>query len=176
MQYDLREGVIAERPLGPGYELVPWAESALAAHARAKYLSFKSELDANVFPCLADADGCLRLMREISARRGFVPEATWLITYTDPDSGAVESCGTIQGIREHTDVGSIQNLGVSPDHRGNGLGSAILARSLRGFESVGIKFVTLEVTSQNYGALRLYERLGFRTLRTVFKSIDVTYG
>ncbi len=176
MQYDLREGLQAERPMALGYSLVPWSESTLNAHAKAKYDSFRSELDANVFPCLGDADGCFRLMREISARRGFVARATWLAIFTDAETGRVTNCGTVQGLREHTDVGSIQNLGVAPEHRGTGIGSAMLARSLEGFHAVGIKFVTLEVTAQNYGALRLYQRMGFRTLRTVFKSIDVTAG
>lgn len=175
MQFDLRDGCLEADPLAPGYSLVPWSPGTIPRHANAKFRSFREELDANVFPCLGDAEGCLRLMKEISCRQGFIPKATWLITCTNPKSGIVENCGTVQGIREQPDVGSIQNLGIAPGHRGKGLGSVLLAHALAGFRSTGIKFVTLEVTAQNYGAVRLYERMGFRVLRTVFKSIDVPY-
>jgi ribosomal protein S18 acetylase RimI-like enzyme len=33
--------------------------------------------------------------------------------------------------------------------------------------------MTLEVTSQNVGAVRLYQRLGFRKVRTVYKAVQV---
>ena len=175
MQFDLREGCTDPQSLAPGYSLVPWSLSSIPSHANAKFLSFREELDANVFPCLGESEGCLRLMKEISCRQGFIPKATWLINYKHESTGAVEKCGTVQGIREQPDVGSIQNLGIAPGHRGRGLGSILVAHSLWGFRSAGIKFVTLEVTAQNYGAVRLYERMGFRVLRTVFKSIDVPY-
>jgi hypothetical protein len=115
-------------------------------------------------------------MKEITCRRGFVPESTWLMTWQNPCGGRIENCGTIQGLREQVDVGSIQNVGIAPEHRDRGLGAALVMQSLAGFKSVGIRFVTLEVTAQNDRAWRLYKRLGFRNLRTVFKSVDVLYS
>jgi len=79
----------------------------------------------------------------------------------------------VQGIHDQHDIGAIQNIGVAKSHRGRGLGAFIIERSLLGFQQVGIRFVTLEVTAQNTGAIRLYERVGFRTQRTVFKIIEV---
>ncbi len=177
MQCDLRNGVDeTQRSLPVHYQLVPWESRLVRAHADAKYNSFREEIDSNVFPCLGNADGCLKLMNEISCRQGFLTEATWLITKTDPVSGHVENCGTVQGIRDQVEVGSIQNLGIVPAHRGIGLGSALLRESLLGFQSAGIKFVTLEVTSHNQGALRLYDRMGFKRVRTVYKSADLSYA
>ncbi len=173
MQFDLRDVDFEDLSVPPHFEFLPWNQYLLSAHAEAKYRSFRKEIDANVFPCLGNADGCLRLMREISCRQGFVPESTWLATYLDPVTGRLENCATVQGIRESVDVGSIQNIGVVSGHRGNGIGSLIVRHSLQGFQSVGIKIVTLEVTAHNTGAIRLYERLGFRILRTVFKSVDI---
>ena len=175
MQFDLRDGSPKLAELPEGYQFVPWSHKTLAAHSEAKYRSFRNELDANVFPCLGDAEGCLRLMKEISCRQGFIKEATWLIQYLDPDTDRLENCGTVQGIREQADVGSIQNVGIVPVHRGKGLGAALLYKSLAGFERAGVNFVSLEVTAQNVGALRLYEKMGFQVLRTVFKSVDVEY-
>lgn len=177
MQCDLRRGVVETQvALPPHYQLVPWDNRLVRSHADAKYNSFREEIDSNVFPCLGDAEGCLRLMNEISCRQGFLGQATWLITKTNPRSDHIENCGTVQGIREQVEVGSIQNLGIVPEHRGFGLGSALLHQSLLGFHSEGIKFVTLEVTSHNLGALRLYKRMGFKIVRTVYKSIDLAYA
>lgn len=175
MQFDLRDAKFDNLPIPDGFEIHAWDKSLLMAHAEAKFRSFRSEMDANVFPCLGNADGCLRLMREISCRQGFIPEATWLATYRDPETGARENCGTVQGIRESVDVGSIQNIGIVSGKRGRGIGSVIVQHSLRGFQSVGIKIVTLEVTAKNAGAKRLYERLGFKVLRTVYKSVEVNH-
>ncbi len=173
MQFDLRNTQFREVELPQGYELLPWRPELLNAHAEAKFRSFRNELDANVFPCFGLADGCLRLMKEISNRQGFVPQATWLATYRNSKTGRLEYCGTVQGLREKLDVGAIQNIGVARDHRGIGVGSAIVRKSLRGFQASGIKIVTLEVTEKNTGALRLYQRLGFAVVSTVFKSVEV---
>ena len=115
-------------------------------------------------------------MKEISCRQGFIPEATWLAVKTDPQTGELRNAGTVQGLRDQVEVASIQNLGIVPEHRGHGLGSVLLERSLAGFYDQGIKFVTLEVTSHNTGAIRLYRRMGFKTMRTVYKSAELSYA
>jgi ribosomal protein S18 acetylase RimI-like enzyme len=45
-----------------------------------------------------------------------------------------------------------------------------------GFRDAGIRRVYLEVTAQNTGAVRLYQRLGFRLIKTVYKAADVAYA
>ncbi len=156
------------------YSFQRWRPNLTQAHAEAKYASFCDELDSHVFPCLGNIDGCLKLMNEISCRTGFVPEATWLVVYQDQTNMA-ENCGTVQGIRDSEDSGSIQNLGIAQGHRGKGLGSDLLLRSLQGFAQVGVRFVSLEVTAQNEGALNLYRRIGFEVTELVYKSADLKY-
>jgi ribosomal protein S18 acetylase RimI-like enzyme len=73
-------------------------------------------------------------------------------------------------------VGAIQNIGVTPKHRGLGLGTVLLWHALAGFRQAGIERVFLEVTAQNSGACRLYERLGFRRIKIVYKASDVAYS
>ena len=53
-----------------GYSFLPWRESLLDAHAEAKYLSFRFEIDANVFPCLGDLPGCVRSVTMLINRCG----------------------------------------------------------------------------------------------------------
>ena len=176
MEIALR-GPLFEPPALPStYRLTPWCDALLESHAEAKYQSFCFEIDANVFPCLGDREGCHRLMREIANREGFLGDATWLLEYWCEESDQVEHCGTIQGVRDSQGFGAVQNLGITPEHRGRGLGTHLLHRALVGFQQSGLKQAFLEVTAQNLGAVRLYERLGFRRIKTVYKAADVAYA
>lgn len=160
----------------PGYCFLPWRESLLEAHAKAKYRSFRDEIDANVFPCFNDLAGCQRLMTEITRKTGFLPGATWLAVAVDGQGVPNEYCGTIQGVRDHSGMGAVQNLGITPPHRDRGLGTGLLCRALEGFRTAGLARVYLEVTADNQGAIRLYRRLGFRAVKKVFKSAEVAYS
>ena len=74
-----------------------------------------------------------------------------------------EFCGTIQGIRDSAGLGAIQNLGVTPERRGQGLGKALLLRALAGFQQAGLKQAFLEVTAQNLARSVSTSRLGSST-------------
>ena len=58
-------------------------------------------------------------------------------------------------------VGTL-GMGVRADHRGQGLGRALLVKTLAHALKNGIYRVTLEAREDNLGAIRLYERLGFK--------------
>ncbi|MFG0262027.1 MAG: GNAT family N-acetyltransferase [Novipirellula sp. JB048] len=172
MEFDLLTPP-AEEPSPPaGFELLPFDEELIRDHATAKYRSFREELDTNVFPCLGRRDGCLNLMREISGRVYFVPEATWLIQYRPTPGGRAEPAGTIQGL-QLDGWGAIQNVGVAPEYRGRGLGAILLSRAAAGFRAVGLTQMHLEVTTDNTAAVRLYERFGFRRAKVLYKAAEV---
>ncbi len=175
MSYDVRRCLPSPPRLPRGYRFTAWRPDLVDAHAEVKHRSFRWEIDAEVFACFTELDGCYRLMQEISRRRGFLPEATWLVEYLDPSTGESEYCGTIQGIQTAFGVGSIQNVGTTPEHRGRGVGAALVAQALIGFQQVGLRKVHLEVTARNNVAVRLYRRLGFRHAKTVYKAVDIAY-
>jgi hypothetical protein len=149
--------------LPPGYSFVPWSEELLEAHAAVKCQCFHDEIDTAVFPSLASRDGCVHLMTSIRKKSGFLPEATWLLAC---EGG---HCGTVQGVCERHRLGAIQNLGITPAHRGHGLGRTLLLQALHGFIRHGLGRAMLEVTAQNDGAIRLYRTIGFRCVKTVYK-------
>jgi hypothetical protein len=163
-------------PAPEGYRFIPWDPALIEAHAEAKYHSFRFEIDAQVFPCLGEAEGCLRLMSEIAAKQGFLPGATWLAEYVGAGANNREYCGTVQGVWDESGMGGIQNLGVTPHHRGRRLGAALMQKALAGFKEAGLPRAFLQVTAQNEDAVRLYERIGFRRTRTTYKSVEVAYS
>jgi ribosomal protein S18 acetylase RimI-like enzyme len=173
-RFRMEADLAAARPgplLPPAYRLVPWNEAVIDVHARTKHRSFRDEIDAVVFPCLGSLDGCRRLMREIRAKPGFLSAATWLIARGSAPAD-LEWCGTIQGIVDRGGVGMIQNIGIVPGHRGLGLGTCLILQALAGFRSHGLRTASLEVTADNCRAVQLYQRLGFRRTRTVYKVVD----
>ena len=165
MEIDL-DGSLAPPDLPPPFSWVSWQESLVDLHAEVKYLSFRDEIDAHVFPCLGERNGCQRLMREIRRKPGFLAGATWLIACPEG------YCGTVQGVMDRGPIGAIQNLGVVPSYRGQGLGRALVRQALEGFYQAGLRRAYLEVTAENSSAIRIYRSLGFRRSKTLYKAVD----
>jgi ribosomal protein S18 acetylase RimI-like enzyme len=59
----------------------------------------------------------------------------------------------------------VSALAVLPEHRGRGIGTALIGRVLAGAERLGLG-VALDAGIEDEAALKLYERLGFRAVDT----------
>ena len=102
-------------------------------------------------------------------KTNFLPDATWLIVYQPQNTYYSEYCATIQGLVNADGCGAIQNVGVVPRHRGKGLGHALLALALAGYQRFGLTRADLEVTAENERALHLYKSVGFQSVQVLFK-------
>jgi len=60
--------------------------------------------------------------------------------------------------------GHILNIAVHPNFRRRGFGESLMRCCLDYFLKRGIRYATLEVRRSNMGAIRLYEKLGFRSV------------
>ena len=60
----------------------------------------------------------------------------------------------------------IDLVAVGPSSRGMGIGTALMLKAEEKAESTGKHTMSLGVIAENEGAIRLYERLGYRTTRT----------
>ncbi len=171
LELELGNSQFPQPVLPIGFEWLPWETSLLQRHAVTKHESFRTELDARIFPCFRDPAGCLDLMSEITQRATFAPAATWLVSCRFPD-GTADDCATIQGIVQAGGWGAIQNVGVVPEYRGRGLGRALLLQCLAGFQRLGVPRVYLEVTASNLPAVQLYRSLGFCLARTTYRAVE----
>ena len=174
LEIDLTRCDVARPELAAGYRWIEWTPELLGRHAAVKYRCFETEKDGQVFPSLRSAAGCQRLMDYIATNPMFVPTATWLLVCDKADHGEVIDCGTIQGLATIPDSGAIQNVGIVLEHRGRGLGRALVQAALRGFRESGLMHISLEVTAANEPAVRLYQSLGFRVTKTLYRSVDET--
>lgn len=172
MEIDLRRRLITDPVLPAGYGWVPWIDASIERHAHAKFESFRYELDSRIFPCLGDLFGCQRLMTEIATQSSFVPQATWMIGHFNEYGQHIADCATIQGLRQSMRSGAVQNVGVVPEHRGLGLGRALILKSLLGFQQSRINKVSLEVTADNHAAVGLYHAVGFVIVRSMYRAVE----
>ena len=174
MELDFRMVVLPAATLPDGYRWLPWRPILTERHALTKWRSFQNDLDGRVFQSLSDLNGCRRLMSDISTSAGFCSLATWMVAFQPERSWPAQDCGTIQGIRRSGGFGSIQNVGVVPEHRGNGIGRAIVLKALEGFQAQGMDYASLEVTAINRPAVQLYQSLGFRVTRVLYRNCEST--
>jgi ribosomal protein S18 acetylase RimI-like enzyme len=167
MEISLRKAVFKVPP-PPGYALIPWSPELFESHVDVKFGSFKRELDTLVFSSFRTRDGCRLVMERITRNKGFLPSATWLAVRKGK-GGRGLFCGTIQGVCNPNGFGGIQNIGVLPQERGKGVGTALIHKALTGFQRAGMKAAYLEVTAENESAVLLYEKLGFQIARIQYK-------
>ena len=169
MQIDLRRQRLPAPRIPSGYRWIPWRRLLLERHAGVKWLSFRNDLDGQVFPCLRDIDGCRRLMTDITSQSAFCANATWMLTYQPHAEWPTLDCGSIQGILRRGGIGAIQNVGVIREHRGQGLGKALILQALHGFRFSGMNYGFLEVTAGNRIAVNLYQSLGFQIIQVLHR-------
>ena len=170
MVFDFSKTSLVPLPLPSGFWLAEWSASLLEPHADVLHRSFRNDSDGAVFTTFRQYNHCLRLMELLADGPHFLPEATLLIAYGDPQ-GIFEYVANIQGLKLSDDVGAIQNVAVLPEYRKRGIGQALVQRALQGFQNAGVKRVTLEATSDNLPAINLYDRIGFTTFRVYFREI-----
>lgn len=64
-------------------------------------------------------------------------------------------------------TGQILTIDVSPKHRRKGIGQRLLQEIEKTFKDKGVKTCCLEVRENNFVALSLYEKLGYRKIGRV---------
>jgi len=170
MVFDFVKTVPSPPQLPDGFWFVEWSASLTEPHADVLHRSFRNDSDGAVFTSFQQYNNCLRLIETLATSPHFLPAATLLIAFGDPQ-GIFEYVANIQGLKLSDDLGAIQNVAVLPEYRRRGIGQALVQGALQGFQHVGVKRVTLEATSDNLSAVNLYDRIGFTTFRVYHREI-----
>lgn len=66
------------------------------------------------------------------------------------------------GLRNILGEGEITNVVTDENYRNQGIGYFLLSHLMERGKEMGVEAFTLEVRVSNYGAIHLYEKLGFR--------------
>ena len=142
----------------------PWNETDFTPAAHLIAGAYAGHLDSRINDQYQSVTGSMRFLHNIIRFPGcgrFDPAASRVLV--EQKTGAIK--GVLLCSQVKNDVAHITQICVAPECQGRGLGGLMIEDCagylrLRQFEAV-----TLTVTEQNAGAVRLYERLGFARLR-----------
>lgn len=97
----------------------------------------------------------------------------------DPQAGTTLA-GFLIGAIEHdipiyrvVEVGFVHDLWVEPEHRGAGVGRALMNAAIEHFKAQGVEQVRLETAAPNDAARKLFRELGFHEFAaTMLKTVS----
>jgi len=100
-------------------------------------------------------------------RTSFRPDLTYVVMDGDEVAGFSFNCVSAEeNARRQISEGWVEVLGVRRAWRKRGVATALLCASLHAFKAEGLQHAMLGVDTQNLsGALRVYERVGFKPVK-----------
>jgi ribosomal protein S18 acetylase RimI-like enzyme len=132
--------------------------------------AYKGEMDSEINAQYRSPGGARRFLSNIVEFPGcgtFHPAASFLAF--DGATGA--AAGMVLSSFVAIGTGHISQLCVMPEARGAGLGKELLRTSAAALYEHGARRVSLTVTASNSTAISIYEKFGFRGVRTFFAYI-----
>jgi GNAT superfamily N-acetyltransferase len=154
-----RRGEIEVPPLPPGLAPETWREELVPETIAALERSYVDTLDCPGLTGLRRGEDILAGHRG----SGRFDPAMWTVVRATSGARAGRLVATCL-MNPQPATGSVElvYLGIDPDFRGKGLGTALLARGLDAASRRAERRVTLAVDDANEPALSLYARFGFR--------------
>ena len=100
-------------------------------------------------------------------RTSFRPDLTYVVMADQEVAGFSFNCVSAEeNARRHISEGWIDVLAVRRPWRKRGVATALLCASMHAFKAAGLQHAVLGVDTQNLsGALRVYERVGFKPIK-----------
>jgi ribosomal protein S18 acetylase RimI-like enzyme len=141
-----------------------WSDLYQDAAAHLIAAAYAGHLDSGINDQYRSPDGARRFLHNIVHYPGcglFCQPAS----YAAFEAIGGRLCGISLASMVSAECGHITQICVSPAARGTGLGHELLRQSLISLVAMGCRAATLTVTAANEGAVKLYERVGFRTVK-----------
>ncbi len=165
MSYDA-VGLASLKPRTAGLEVVfdQWTERRQEEAAELIASAYRGHIDSEINDQYRSVSGARRFLYNIVQYPGcgsFFAPGSWVALRRD--TGRL--CGICLSSLVAADVGHITQICVAPALQGAGLGYELMRRSLVSLAHAGCRRISLTVTSANRDAVRLYEKMGFETIR-----------
>jgi ribosomal protein S18 acetylase RimI-like enzyme len=164
MRIDLRMRPLPEDRVRKPMYIEKWSEHYQDAVAQLISMAYTGHIDSRINDQYRSSAGARRFLYNIVQYPGcgaFYRPASFVAL--DAFSGYV--CGVSLASMVAPECGHITQICVSPGVRGTGIGYALLRKSLMTLRDVGCRSASLTVTAANEDAVKLYERVGFETVR-----------
>ena len=165
MLIELSSGKPARSLPQNGLRLEGWSDKCLEPCARLIQRAYADHVDSEINDQYRTETGAAKFLRNIVLLPGcgqFCPQASFIVRPgpTEPPIGMILTSTVAPGI------GHTTQICVLPGYQKNGLGRRLMEASLRALQEHGYRALTLTVTATNANAVRLYENLGFKTVKT----------
>jgi ribosomal protein S18 acetylase RimI-like enzyme len=85
--------------------------------------------------------------------------------------GELVSVAGVHVVSRNESVAGVGNIFTRPDYRGQGMAQIVTAAVVAALKEAGIRTIGLNVELTNTGAIRVYERVGFRTHFTYYEGM-----
>jgi ribosomal protein S18 acetylase RimI-like enzyme len=164
MRLDLRRATLPEGRLRRAISIDRWTDQHQEPAAQLIANAYQGHVDSSINDQYRTVMGARRFLHNIVQYPGcgsFFRPASF--SALEPSGGAL--CGISLSSLVSQEFGHITQICVSRDVKGCGVGYALLRRSLLALRDVGCRAATLTVTAANEGAVELYKRVGFQTVR-----------
>ena len=156
---------LPERPARHRVHLERWADNHQDGGAQLIASAYAGHIDSRINDQYRSSAGARRFLYNIVQYPGcgsfFRPAS-----YVAFDLARGWLCGLSLASIVGPDAGHITQICIAPQLRGMAVGYELLRRSLMTLREHGCRNVSLTVTASNEEAVRLYEHIGFRTVRT----------
>jgi len=168
MLLPLREASSVAAPIPPGLRIERWDDRYFDLTARLIHSAYEGHIDSDINDQYRSEAGALKFLKNIVILPGcgeFQPYASFVVRR----EGARSSDPLVAVILASTvslGVGHVTQVCIVPEFRGEGLGLRLMEASMQALRSRRYHALSLTVTARNENAVRLYQRMGFHTLRT----------
>jgi ribosomal protein S18 acetylase RimI-like enzyme len=164
MRIDLSAAELAEARVRRLVYLERWSDHYQEAAAQIIAAAYAGHVDGRINDQYRSAAGARRFLYNIVQYPGcgtfFRPASCVAL-----EAATGRLCGLSLASLVAPECGHITQICVSQAARGTGVGYAMLRQSLVALRQSGCRGASLTVTASNAGAVALYERVGFRTVR-----------
>lgn len=160
----MKDAQITGAPVPAGMRLERWDDANFEACARLIAKAYANHIDSEINDQYRSVSGAIKFLKNIVVLPGcgqFLPEASFVVrTEGSSDLTAAVLTSTVS-----MGVGHTTQICVAPAFQGQHLGLRLMDASIRALKSLRYHALSLTVTSQNTGAVRLYEKMGFRVVK-----------
>jgi ribosomal protein S18 acetylase RimI-like enzyme len=165
MLLDLEKTASPRPGASDGMRLSRWNDRYFEPCAKLIHLSYANHVDGEINDQYRSRNGALRFLKNIILLPGcgqFIPNASYILH----QPGSDELVAAVLTSEVCTGVGHTTQLCVLPGFQGHGLGRMLMHASIDSLRTMKFHELTLTVTSENHTAVRLYEQLGFHTIKS----------
>ncbi|GAC1672742.1 MAG: hypothetical protein NVS9B4_27560 [Candidatus Acidiferrum sp.] len=165
MLLDLRQLLSPDAIISPGLRLDRWNDRYFEACAKLIFLSYADHVDGKINDQYRTRTGALKFLKNIILLPGcgqFIPSASFVLH----EPGNADLLAAVLTSEVSPGVAHTTQICVLPGHQGAGLGRLLMRASAEALRLAEFSELTLTVTSENHTAVHLYDRLGFRTIKS----------